>query len=213
MLAGEELFCAHCGAPQLRVQENESVLTAQEGSLQHTIDQAAGMLRWRAAVSSALLVAAPAALLSALLSLGTLWVFVGGFLTVALYRRRTASPTDGKLGWRIGGLMGVVAATLWMAEQGATLIFQRYVLHQGASIDSELHNSVQTALIAMQQQNPAFTKDYPWFPHFWLSPEGIAAMFLAGCCMLALSMVLFSALGGAIGGRYLRTRALSRPVI
>ncbi len=212
-LAGEELFCSHCGAPQLCVQESESVVTAQEGSLQHTIDQAAGVLRWRAAVNVALLVAAPAALLSALLSPGTLWVFAGGFLAVALYRRRTASPTDGKLGWRIGGLMGIVAATLSLAIQGASLVFDRFVLHQSAQIDNEFHTRMQMALHAMQQQNPAFATELPWFSHFMLSPYGIAAIFLAGSLMLALSMVLFSALGGAIGGRYLRTRPLTRPTI
>jgi hypothetical protein len=209
-LTGEEPFCAHCGAPQLCVPESETVLSAQEGSLQHTMDQAAGMLRWRAAVHAALIVALPAALLSALLSPGTLWVFAGGFFTVALYRRRTASPTNGKLGWRIGGLMGIIAASLSMAIQGASLVFDRFVLHQSAKIDSQFQTEMQSVLHAMQQQNPDFSTQMPWFSHFMLTPYGIAAVFLAGSLMLALSMVLFSALGGAIGGRYLRTRPLSR---
>lgn len=212
-LAGEPLFCPHCGAPQLLVQESEPLLSAKEGTSQHTIDQAAGMLRWRSAVNAALMVAAPAAVLSALLSMGTLWVFAGGFATVALYRHRTASATDGKLGWRIGGLMGIVAATLWLAIEGVSLVFDRFVLHHGSSIDNEFHNALQLALHTMEQQNPTFASTFPWFSHFWLSPYGIAAMFLAGSLMLALSMVLFSALGGAIGGRYLRSRALSRPMM
>jgi len=212
-LSGEEPFCAHCGAPQLCVPESEAVLSAQEGSLQHTIDQAAGMLRWRTAVQAALIVALPAALLSALLSPGTLWAFGGGFLTVALYRRRTASPTNGKLGWRIGGLMGIVAAALSMAIQGASLVFDRFVLHEGAKIDSEFQTEMQSVLHAMQQQNPDISTQMPWFSHFLLTPYGIAAVFLAGSLMLALSLVLFSALGGAIGGRYLRSRPLSRPTV
>jgi len=212
-LSGEELFCAHCGAPQLYVPESEALLATQESSLEHNIDQAVSMLRWRAAVQAALIVALPAALLSALLSPGTLWAFGGGFLTVALYRRRTASPTDGRLGWRIGGLMGVVAAALSMAIQGASLVFDRFVLHQGAKIDSEFQTEMQTVLHAMQQQNPDFSTQMPGFSHFLLTPYGIAAVFLAGSLMLALSIVLFSALGGAIGGRYLRTRPLSRPTV
>jgi hypothetical protein len=195
------------------VEDSEPSTTAEEGALQHTRDQAADMLRWRSAVSSALLVAGPAALLSAMLNLGSIWVFVGGFLTVAIYRRRTAAATDSKLGWRIGGLMGMVAATLWLAIEGGSLVFDRYILHHGAAIDTELQSSLQLAIAAMEQKNPTFATDYPWFSHFWLSPDGIAAMFLGGSCALALSMILFSALGGALGGRFLHARAASRRVV
>ncbi len=206
-LISNKLYCPHCGAPQLRVEESESVLAAQEGSLQHSLDRVADMMRWRSALVSALLVAVPAALLSSVLSLGALWVFGAGFLAVAMYRRRTASATDGRLGWRIGGVAGAMAATLWLAIEAASMVFERYVMHQGASIDASMHKSLNDALKAMNQQNPALASQYPWFAHFWLSPAGVATLFVTGSCMLALSMVVFSALGGALGGRYLRSRA------
>lgn len=206
-LVPDELYCPHCGAPQLRVEENESILSAQEGSVQQSLDRAADILRWRSAVSAALFVAVPTALLSTALSLGALWVFAGGFLAVAVYRRRTASPTDGRIGWRIGGLMGMMAAVLWLAMEAASMLFERFVMHQGASIDATLRNSLQAALATMNQQNPTFAHQYPWFAHFWLSPDGVAILFVTGSSMLALSMILFSALGGALGGHYLRSRA------
>jgi hypothetical protein len=205
-------FCPHCGAPQLRVEDVEPTLPAEKSAVFAT-DQNAGMLRWRAAVQVALWVAAPAAVLSAVLNLGSVWVFAGGFVTVALYRRRTSAATDAKLGWRIGGLMGMVAATLWLAIEGGALVVERYLLHHGSDIDTELRGSLQVAIAAMEQKNPSFATDFPWFSHFWLSPVGIASMFLGGSCALALSMILFSAIGGAIGGRYLRSRAVSRPLL
>lgn len=205
-------FCPHCGAPQLRVEEMEPALPA-ERSADFAGDPNAGMLRWRSAVQVSLMVAGPAALLSAVLNLGSVWVFAGGFIAVALYRRRTSAATNAKLGWRIGGLMGMVAATLWLAIEGGALVVERYLMHHGSEIDTDLRGSLQVAIAAMEQKNPSFTTDFPWFSHFWLSPEGIATMFLGGSCALALSMILFSAIGGAIGGRYLRARSISRPVL
>lgn len=210
-LVPDEIFCPHCGAPQLRVEESESALNSQEGSVQQSIDSATDMMRWRAAVSAALLVAVPAAVLSDLLSLGALWVFVGGYFVVSIYRRRTASSTDGRIGWRIGALMGVMAATLWMAIEAISMLVERFVMHQGSTIDATLRKSVMAAIAKMNEQNPAIAHQYPWFEHFWLSSSGIATLYLSGISLLAISMVLFSALGGALGGRYRSVRPLGTP--
>lgn len=206
-LVGDKLYCPHCGAPQLRVEESESIVSAHENSLQQSLDRDTETMRWRSAISAALLVAAPTALLSALLSLAALWVFVGGFLTVYLYRRRTASPTDSRIGWRIGGLMGVIAAILWLAVEACSMLVERYGMHQGAALDSTFHHAIESAISTMNQQNPTFQHQFPWFAHFWLSPDGIATLYLTGTSLIALSMVLFSALGGALGGSSQRNRA------
>ena len=174
--------------------------------MQMSLDRVADMMRWRSAVSAALLVAVPVALLSDLLSLGALWVFGGGFIAVYLYRRRTAAPTDGRIGWRIGGLMGVIAAILWLAFSAISMLVQRYVMHQGAAIDAALRGAMKKALDTVNQQNPALAHQIPWFAHFWLSPSGVATIFLIQTTVLALAMVLFSALGGALGGSYQRNR-------
>lgn len=212
-LVGEEPFCPHCGAPQLRIEPREPEVEAASEGVSAPPAQRTEMLQWQAAIEAGLMIALPAALLSSLLSAGAIWVFAGGFLTVAIYRRRTAAPTDGKLGWRIGGVMGLVAATLWLAIQSATLVFDRYVLHKGASIDQQFRSALSLALGNMAQQDPTFMKTFPWFMHFWLSPYGIAAMLLASSIMLALIMVFFAALGGSLGGRYLRTRAVRRTAL
>lgn len=210
-LVPDELYCPHCGAPQLRVEESEVLPAGQESVLQQSLDHLADMMRWRSAVAAALLVAVPAALLSDFLSLGALWVFLGGFFTVSLYRRRTASSTNGRIGWRIGGLMGCIAAILWMALEAASMLVERYVLHQGGLIDATLRNSVQKAIATMNQQNPTFAHQYPWFAHYWLSSSGIATLYLCEISLLAISMVVFSALGGALGGRYQGAKPFNAP--
>ena len=205
-LVPDELFCPHCGAPQLRVEESESVLAGQDSSLQQSLDRATDITRWRSAIITTLYVAAPVAVLSALLSVGALWVFLGGFLTVYLYSRRTAAPTNGRIGWRIGGIMGVIAAILWLAVEAFYMLIQRYAMHQGAFIDSTYQNAVKAAMATMNQENPTFQHQFPWFAHFWLSPTGIATLYLTGTAMVALSMIFFSALGGALGGSSQRNR-------
>lgn len=210
-LVPDELFCPHCGAPQLRVEDSESVPAAQEGSLQQSLERSADMMRWRSAVSLALSVAVPVALISAVLSLGVLWVFAGGFVVVSLYRRRTASPTNGRIGWRIGGLMGVISAILWLVFSALSTLVQRYALHQKPLIVAALRQSIRTSLATVSQQNPDFAKQVPWVSHFWLSPDGLATLYLLGVCIFALAMVLFSALGGAVGGVYQRNRPVNPP--
>jgi hypothetical protein len=205
-LVADELYCPHCGAPQLRVEESGAVVSAQEGSLQQSLDRATDMMRWRAAIRAALLIAAPTALLSALLSLGALWVFIGGFFTVRIYRRRTDAPTDSRIGWRIGGLMGVLSAILWLAIEALSMLVERYGMHQGQALDSTFRKAIQAAIHTMNQENPAFQHQFPWFAHFWLSPDGIATLYLSGTALIALSMILFSALGGALGGSSQRNR-------
>lgn len=210
-LVPNQIFCPHCGAPHLLVDENDSLPAGQDPSLQQSLDRAADLLRWRSAVTAALFVAVPVALLSTLVSIGALWVFIGGFLTVHLYRRRTASPTDGRIGWRIGSLTGVISAIFWLALNAVSMLVQRYALHQGAAIDAAFTNAVKSAMATMNQQSPTFQHQFPWFAGFWLSPSGIATLYLTGTSLVAVSMVLFAALGGALGGSYHRNRPLNPP--
>jgi len=181
--------------------------------MQHSLDRVADLMRWRSAVSTAFYVAVPAAMLATLPVGGAFWAFAGGILAVFLYHRRTASPTDGRIGWRIGGLMGVMTATLWLAFEAVNLVVIRYAMHQGATIDTTFRKSLENAIATMNQMNPEFAHQVPWFAHFWLSPSGIATLLISGSSMLAISMILFSALGGALGGHFLRSRPPHRGAI
>jgi hypothetical protein len=157
---------------------------------------------WKDAITAALLVAVPVGILSSLLGLSVLWVTGGGIATISIYRRRTGLPPAGRTGWRIGGILGVMAAFVSTAIDSLTLVLQRYLLHDGGSIDERFHQATQQAQLVAEQMNksnPEAAAMMPWFIHFWQSPDGIAAMALMGTFLAALGMLLFSALGGALG--------------
>ena len=105
------------------------------------------------------------------------------------------------MGWRIGGLLGVLAAFTTTAVDSLTLLFQRFVLHNGGVIDERFHTVAQQLTDQLNRSNPEAATLIPWFVHFWLSPDGTAAIALMGAAGSAVAMLLFAAAGGAIGAR------------
>src|SRR5215470_3281053 len=204
-LTTPELFCPHCGAPQLLFEPGED-------HPQHPAKGNPSSLRgnqlvaWRPAVQAALIVALPVGLLSSLLDFGILWVLVGGFCVIALYQRKAALMVNPGGGWRIGMLVGILAAFLSGLVDGLSMVIQRYGLHHGASIDQKLVALTQQMTDQMVHQNPEAAQQIPWFIHFWLSPDGHAAVVLFMTGFAAVMMVAFSSIGGAVGARVLGAR-------
>jgi hypothetical protein len=194
-----ELFCPHCGAPQLRYEPLDDASPVVSAATQ-SVGRDPGVVLWKEAITAAALVAIPVGILSSLLDFGPLWVVGGGIATVSIYRRRTGLPPAGRMGWRIGTLLGVLAAFTTTAIDALTLIVERYVLHNGGVIDQRFHVVVQQ-LTDQLRSNPEAVATIPWFVHFWVTPDGVAAIALMGAVGSALSMLLFSAAGGAIGAR------------
>lgn len=204
-LATPELFCPHCGAPQLRFEPSEDQLPYQpdgNGSGQ----RASQVLAWRPAVQAALIVALPVGLLSSLLDFGIIWVLVGGFCAIALYQRKASLMINPGGGWRIGLLVGLMASYLSSVVDGVSMVFERYGLHHGTSIDQKLVALTQQMTDQMVHQNPEAAQQIPWFIHFWLSPDGHAAVVLFMSAFAALMMVAFSSIGGVLGARLLGAR-------
>jgi hypothetical protein len=203
-LASPEIFCPHCGAPQLRFEANEDV-----GSYDVTANTPRGkqMVAWRPAVQAALMVGVPVGLLSSLLDFSILWVLVGGFCAIALYQRKATPLVNPGIGWRIGMLVGGLAAFFSTFVDGVTMVFERYGLHRGASIDQKLIALTQQMTDQMVHQNPEAAQQIPWFIHFWLSPDGHAAVVLLMSAFAAIMMIAFSSIGGALGARVLGARA------
>lgn len=203
-LATPELFCPHCGAPQLRFEP------AGEQNGNDSVGPGAGanqLVAWRPAVQAALLVAVPVGLLSSILDFGILWVLVGGFCAVALYQRKATPLINPRIGWRIGMLVGGLAAFLSSFVDGLSMVFERYGLHHGIAIDQRLTSLTQQMTDQMIHQNPEAAQQIPWFIHFWLSPDGHAAVVLFMSAFAALMMIAFSSIGGALGARVLGARS------
>jgi hypothetical protein len=205
-------FCAHCGAPQLTVEAADAAVQQQQQTVGFRGDQQ--HVNWRAAIISALLVAVPVGLLSALTGGSSLFGIAGGFAAMALYRRRSAANTDGRIGWRIGTILGSASAFLATSTYAAHTLIDRYWLHQGKAMDHEFQAAAQQgvdywahATNAQGPQPPEVVSAMHRVTSFMLSPEGHAAGQLAAAAIMSLGMVLFAATGGAIAGRILALRA------
>src|SRR5271170_5576350 len=137
--SSDELFCPHCGAPQLRYEPSDEPGISAASRPQTIFGGNLDVVSWKAAVVSALLVAIPVGLLSSILDFGSLWVIGGGIATVSLYRRRVGIPPTSRMGWRIGGLLGVLAAFISTAIYSLKLLVQRYKLHS-SELDLQVHS-------------------------------------------------------------------------
>lgn len=205
-LNGSDPFCPHCGAPQLRYEAPEEPSPSASASpAQRLSARNPNVIAWQDAILTAALIALPAGLLSSLLGFEALWVIAGGMMTISLYRRRTGTLPSGKMGWRIGMLLGLFASVVAAAINGITLLVQRYALHQGAVLDQRYHDLIQMNsklygnLFAVS--NPDVAAAIAQAQHFWLTPDGAAAMMLANTLGLVITMLIFAAAGGALGAR------------
>jgi hypothetical protein len=195
-------FCPHCGAPQLRYEASEEpTQSASTAPTQRLTARGLNAVSWRDAILAAALIALPAGLLSSLLGLEALWVIAGGAAAISLYRRRTRTFPTSRMGWRIGGLLGLFTAAVAAAIDGITLLVQRYALHQGSSLDQRYHDLGRQLTDQLVRSNPDAASVLPGFLHFWLTPDGAAAMVLLNAAGLAVSTLLFAAAGGALGAR------------
>lgn len=203
-LQDTETFCPHCGAPQLVVETGEPGAPTPPALRFHGD---ADRVQWRAAITSALVVALPVGLLSALTGFYSLFVLAGGFAAIALYRRRSAGLTDGRIGWRVGSILGMASAVIASATYAVRLVVLRYLLHDGKSIDQIFQQAAQMDadywMKASAQQGPQqeqVVHAIKTLTAFFLSPDGHAAMQLLTTLVMSLGMVLFAAVGGSFAG-------------
>lgn len=202
-----DAFCPHCGAQQLMVEPSE-VATQQQPAQRMRGDP--HMVQWPAAITSALLLAVPVGLLSALAGMSSLFVIAGGFATIALYRRKSAALTDGRIGWRVGAILGIASALIASAADATRMLVIRYLLHHAHAVDEQFQSVAQQMADQALKSNSDAMQQAPQLVHawarFWLSADGHAAIQLLTAGVVSLGMILFAAMGGAIAGRILAAR-------
>jgi ribosomal protein L40E len=207
-LSASELFCPNCGSPQLKVAQQEESETGYAAGRPSGAPRAQG-ISWRDAILAALFVAVPAGLLSAVsvLSWGCcLWVVGGAVLAIAVYQRRAPGfLLETRSGVRIGAIAGLIAAYSSVIATAIWRIFVRYVLHQGYVID-QFYKSVIEQSTALMKSNPDAEAQWRAYVHFLMSPDGRAAYTLMNAATTSLGIILFSAIGGALGVRLLAPR-------
>src|ERR1700729_3624168 len=206
-LSASDLFCPDCGSPQLKfAQQDETATEYTSGRLPGARSQG---IAWKEAIVAALLVAVPAGLLSSVsvLSWGCcLWVVGGAVLSIVVYHRRAPSfLLETRSGVRIGAVAGLIAAYSSVVATAVWRVIARYVLHQGDAID-QFYDSVIKQSTALVKTNPDAQAQWQTYVHFLLSPDGRAAYTLMNAATTSAGIILFSAIGGALGVRLLAPR-------
>src|ERR1700761_2205657 len=207
-LSASELFCSNCGSPQLRFAQQEENETGWMGRPAGAPARAQG-ISWKDAILAALLVAVPSGLLSAVsvLSWGCcFWVIGGAILAIVVYHRRApAFLLETRSGVRIGAVAGLIAAYSSMIGTAIWQVFERYLLHQGNAID-QFYDSIIQQSTALMQGTPEAQAQWHSYVQFLVTPDGKAAYTLMNAATSSVGIVLFSAIGGALGVRLLAGR-------
>ncbi len=213
-LESETYYCPECGAPQIRyVADQGEAAQPMPGigvDIQAVATGAGASVSWKMAIRIAAVVGAVVGILSALLAAGSvLWVAVGAVLAMGIYhRRRPLTKLGPRVGARVGALLGLIAATVAFAANSVLLVVQRYGMHQGAAIDTQLTSIVKQAAAraaTMDPQAPVAT-----FTNFWLSAEGRIGLILLTMAFLSVLIVLFAIAGGVLGGQIYRSSRSSK---
>ncbi|MGC1869576.1 MAG: zinc ribbon domain-containing protein [Acidobacteriaceae bacterium] len=205
----EAYYCPECGAPQIRyVADEGDAAQAMPGVSVDIQAGAAGTgtsISWKLAIQISAVVGTAVGILSAVLAAGSvLWVAVGAVVAMGIYhRRRPLTKLAPRVGARVGALLGLIAATVAFAANAVLLVVQRYGLHQGTEIDTQLTSIVKQAAAraaTMDPQAPVTS-----FTNFWLSAEGRIGLILLTMAFLSVLIVLFAIAGGVLGAQIYRS--------
>jgi hypothetical protein len=193
-------FCRHCGSPQIRVAPAEiqaaavdsapgsAHLPASGAPARSDLSQNApsAVIRWRDGLPAAAMAGLPAAFGMLLVGLFAFWMLAAGFLSVALYHRRTRG--EGLLpraGARLGALTGAVGFSIFALITVPTGIFRAMMLEM-------IHRFAQRSDPQMRALTDTWVE-------LLKTSSGVAIWLI---CMF-VALVMASALGGALGGWFI----------
>lgn len=202
-------FCAHCGAPQIRVvlPEPAPLAVAADGATaigvaplpaSDTTPVLAVPMMWSRAIgpcAMAALLASAAMVLKLMVPL--IAALAAGFLAVAFYRRRNPEvPVNAGSGARLGALCGLLCF-------GMTSVFEALavaILNKGDEIRRTMLDAIQQT--AARYPGPQFQPALD----FMRSPGGLVFMMVFALIFGFLVFLLLGTAGGALGGVMLGRR-------
>jgi hypothetical protein len=201
-------FCPHCAAPQLRVAPQEAAEESAAPGPIHAFSHDRRGVDWQNVIRLALWIAIPVGLIAPFFFP---LVIAGPIILISLYRkRRPGSPLDGKAGFRIGSLLGLLAAYVAAFGVAGWQLFERYSLHQGSALDAVVALQLQQATEATQrmaQTNAISAQQARAMLDFFLSPDAPVTYTFFNTVIMAFGIVLLAGLGGMLGARLSRRSA------
>jgi hypothetical protein len=209
VLEDEASFCPHCAAPQLRVAPPEESAEATTGPIHHFLRDRRS-IDWRKVIQLALWIAIPAGLFAPFF---IPLAIAAPIVLISLYQRRRpgTAPLDGKTGFRIGALLGVLAAYVSAFGMAGWQLFEHYSLHRETALDTMLTTllslevqQVTEATQRMAQTNGMNAQQVRSLVNFFLSPDARVTYTFFYSAALAFGIVLLAGLGGMLGARLTR---------
>lgn len=206
VLDEDATFCPHCAAPQLRVIPQEAT-EASAGEM-HPRAHDRRSIDWRNVIRLAIWTAVPVGIIAPFFFP---MVIAGPVVMISMYqRRRPAMALDGKTGFRIGALMGVLAAYVSAFGLAIWEIFERFWLHHGSAMDAQYAMQVQQSAETTQrmaQSNPMNAQQARAMLDFFLSPNGRVTYTFFYTAVMAFGIIVLAGLGGMLGARLMRRSA------
>lgn len=202
-------FCSQCGAPQVRVPESLTAPATVEATTQSASSEVFARsssvvpVNWRqarkaAAVSAVLM--AFGVLVPPLNKALPVWMLLGGWLAVSLYRRRTSAPLVPAItGAKLGALAGVLGFTYVFVLLSAVLVVEVGVFKHGDELKRALHTQIEQAAASNPSSAQALNQ-------LLQTPEGIATLAISVMFVLFLLFLLLSCAGGVFAASFSRQR-------
>lgn len=207
-LEDDASFCPHCASPQLRVAPPETEEETAAPGTTHTFTHDRRAIDWQNVIRLALWIAIPVGLVAPFFFP---LVVAGPIILISLYRkRRPGSSLDGKAGFRIGSLLGLLAAYVSAFGLAGWQLLERYSLHQSALLDqsyAQVMNQYAETTRKMVQGNSLTLQQARMLMDFFGSSDGRVLWTVINGVVLASGIVLFAGLGGMLGARLLRRSA------
>jgi len=207
VLDEDATFCPHCAAPQLRVLTQDTPESSAAGHARHT-GRDPRTMDWRKIIWLAIWTAIPVGLIAPFFFP---MVIAGPIVLISMYQRRRPSTTlDGKAGFRIGALMGLLAAYVSAFGLAIWQVFERFGLHHGPAMDAQYAMQVQQSAETTQrmaQSNAMNAAQAKAMLDFFLSPDGRVTYTFFYTAVMAFGIIVLAGLGGMLGARLTRRSA------
>ena len=201
-------FCNQCGAPQVRVPETITTPATSETSPNSGVSAifsttSTVTVNWtlhRTAAAIAALLMAFGALIPPINMVLPLWMLIGGWICVSLYRRWTAmvlvpAATGAKLG-ALAGIIGFIYVAILLSIVFAVEVFG---LKNGDQLRSLLKSQIEQAAVSNPSGAQALTQ-------LLQTSEGITTLIISVLFVMFLLFLLLSCAGGIFGAAFGRQR-------
>ncbi len=208
-------FCKHCGAPQIRIPDedhaSEPLPPGTPADIQPPAEPvgiaggnpaATAAVDWGQAVPAAAAAGLFLAVAAVIPSLGFLfWLLAGGALGVLMYRRRVQqSELTPSFGARIGAITGVFGFAIFAVIFGLQMLATR----GSGTLREMLQQVIQQA--AARNSDPRAQQAVQAL----MSPAGMALLFTLVLVFFLIAFVALSSIGGTIGAWLLRKRSVRK---